>query len=956
MAASPLGGRTPVRHTQGLPMRLSFRLVLTLLLPLALARCADREPQPGAQEYTVGGTVTGLEGSGLVLEYGGETLAITNDGSFTFARKASTGSTYEVKVATQPSEPTQACTVTHGVGIIRAANATDVTVTCGVPAFKVGGTVTGLVGTGLKLKNGAETLNVTANGAFQFAAPVESRAAYAVTVATQPTGPAQRCTVSGGEGIVGTADVTSITVNCDISKFTVGGFVSGLNGTLVLSNGSGAQEQTVTLTGTGSAANTSFSFPTGLETGTPYDVKVKTPPETQDCTIARGTGTVGSSNVTNISVTCTTRAYLVNVAVSGLVGSVVVKNNDSDSLTFTANETKAFNNRVTEGGSYFVTVGTQPETQTCTSEQTASAPIGTSAVTVKVTCVTNQFFVGGTASGLATGETLELTNGAEELSVSANGAFQFTQKVDQGAAYAVAVKTAPAGKQCSVANGSGTMGGADVTNMTVACSATTYTVGGNLSGLATGGTVKLRNNDGDELTLTANSGFTFATPVAEGGGYNVTVSAQPTGQRCTVANGNGADLMANVTNVAVSCANLYTVGGTVTGLSSGKTLVLTNNGGNDLSVAGGGTSFTFTTGLLSGAAYAVAVKTQPAGLNCTVANGTGTVASANVTTVSVTCVVPPARVSVLRVGDGAAALSAAAATVTIDTYDVVSGTRTTTTPVTGLTLAGSSGSEGFLSRSMDGRYVTFAGYSAPAGTASVAGTTASATPRVVGRIDSAGSASVVATLNAAFNTGNVRAAATVDGSNYWVAGTGASVSGGIHSVAAGSTGASTQILNNPNNSRVAAIFGGQLYLSSGSGDYRAVSAVGTGLPTSGTQTATVLSGLPVGTTLTSPYQFFFVGDATLYIADDGNSGGVFKFTKNGSGNWNAATLTNPGPAVGVAAIVDGTTVRIAAILKGTSANKLVTFVDDGTSTATVTTVATAAANYGFRGVAPAPNP
>ncbi|ATB32182.1 beta strand repeat-containing protein [Melittangium boletus] len=947
------GGRPPVRHTQGLPMRLSFRLVLTLLLPLALARCSDPEPAP--QEYTVGGTVTGLEGSGLVLEYGGETLAISSDGAFTFERKASTGSTYVVKVATHPAEPTQECIVTHGVGFIYTANVTDVTVTCGVPAFKVGGTVTGLVGTGLKLRNGAETLNVTANGAFQFATPVESGAAYAVTVATQPTGPAQRCTVSGGEGTVGSADVTSITVNCDTSKFTVGGFVSGLNGTLVLSTGSGAQEQTVTLTGTGSAGNTSFAFPTGVEAGTPYDVKVKTPPESQNCTISRGTGTVGSANITNIAVTCTTRAYLVNVTVSGLVGSVVVKNNDSDSLTFTTNETKAFNNRVTEGGSYFVTVGTQPETQTCTSEQTASAPIGTSDVTVKVTCVTNQFFVGGTASGLGTGETVTLTNGAEELPVSANGAFQFTQKVDQGAAYDVAVKTAPAGKQCSVANGSGTVGGADVTNVIVACSATTYTVGGNLSGLATGGTVKLRNNGGDELTLTADGGFTFATPVAEGGGYTVTVSAQPTGQHCTVANGSGTNLSANVTNVAVTCANLYTVGGTVTGLSSGKTLVLTNNGGNDLSVAGGSTTFTFTTGLLSGAAYAVAVKTQPVGLNCTVANGSGTVASANVTTVSVTCVVSPTRVSVLRVGDGAAALSGAAAAVTIDTYDVVSGTRTATTPVTGLTIAGSSGSEGFLSRSADSRYVVFAGYSAPAGTASVAGTTSSATPRVVGRIDSAGSASVVATLDAAFNTSNVRSATTVDGSAYWVAGNGASASGGVHYVTAGSTGVSTQVLKDPNNSRVVSVFGGQLYLSTGSGDYRAVSAVGTGLPTASGQTATVLSGLPVGTTLTSPYQFFFVGDATLYIADDGNSGGVFKFTKDGSGNWSQATLTNPGPAVGVAAVVDGTTVHVVATLKGNE-NKLVTFVDDGTSTAAVTTVATAPANSAFRGVAPAPNP
>ncbi|WP_434389011.1 hypothetical protein [Melittangium boletus] len=478
-------------------MRMSFRLVMTLLLPLALARCGDPEekPQPGVSEYTVGGTVTGLKGSGLVLRYGDETLGVPNDGSFTFARKAVAGTAYAVSVETQPSGPPQACTVTNGSGTLGSANVTDVTVTCGTAAFKVGGTVTGLVGTGLKLKNGTETLNVAANGAFQFATPLETGVAYAVTVSTQPTGPAQRCTVSGGEGIMGGADVTSVTVNCDTSKFTVGGTVSGLNGTLVLGNGT----QEVTLTGTGSSANTSFAFPTGYETGTAYDVKVKTAPAAQDCTITRGTGTVGSANVTNVAVACVTRAYLVNVTVSGLVGTLVVKNNDTDSLTFTTNETKAFNNRVAEGGTYFVTVGTQPATQTCTSEQAAAAPIGTANVTVKVTCVTNQYFLGGSVSGLGAGESVTLANGTQETTVSTNGAFQFAQKVDQGAAYTVTVKTAPAGKQCGVSNGTGTVGAGDVTNVSVVCSASTYTVGGNLSGLGTGGTVKLRNNGGDEL-------------------------------------------------------------------------------------------------------------------------------------------------------------------------------------------------------------------------------------------------------------------------------------------------------------------------------------------------------------------------------------------------------------------------------------------------------------------------
>ena len=83
-------------------------------------------------------------------------------------------------------------------------------------------------------------------------------------------------------------------------------------------------------------------------------------------------------------------------------------------------------------------------------------------------------------------------------------------------------------------------------------------------------------------------------------------------------------------------ANLKsTVGGTVSSLS-GSGLVLQNNGGDDLSISADGT-FTFATAIADGASYAVTVKTEPTGQTCAVDNGSGTVAGANVTNVSVTC-------------------------------------------------------------------------------------------------------------------------------------------------------------------------------------------------------------------------------------------------------------------------------------------------------------------------------
>ncbi len=196
-------------------------------------------------------------------------------------------------------------------------------------------------------------------------------------------------------------------------------------------------------------------------------------------------------------------------------------------------------------------------------------------------------------SGLS-GSLVLQDNGADNLTVTANGPFTFATGLASGAAYAVTVKTQPAGQTCTVANGSGTMGSANVTNVAVSCSANpTFTVGGTVSGLS--GTVVLQDNGADNLTVTANGPFTFATGLASGAAYAVTVKTQPAGQTCTVANGSGTMGSANVTNVAVSCsANpTFTVGGTVSGLSG--TVVLQDNGADNLTVTANG-PFTFATG------------------------------------------------------------------------------------------------------------------------------------------------------------------------------------------------------------------------------------------------------------------------------------------------------------------------------------------------------------------------
>ncbi len=187
----------------------------------------------GTKTYSVGGTVSGLAGSGLTLLDGaGHQLAITANGAFMFPTALAAGQSVMVSISHQPSTPTQTCTVTGGTIADLIANVTNVAIACTTNKYTVGGTVAGLVGTGLVLQdNSGDNLSVTANGSFTFATSVASGATYTVSVKAQPSTPTQTCQVSGGSGTVGAANVTSVSVNCAINTYAIGGTVSGLVGT-----------------------------------------------------------------------------------------------------------------------------------------------------------------------------------------------------------------------------------------------------------------------------------------------------------------------------------------------------------------------------------------------------------------------------------------------------------------------------------------------------------------------------------------------------------------------------------------------------------------------------------------------------------------------------------------------------------------------------------------------------
>lgn len=465
-------------------LRCVNRVCLQILLA-ALAACSNGRgsleegespapPPPGASQesFSVGGTVSGLSGNGLVLQNNGaDDLPIAGNGAFSFPGRLADGAAHNVTVRSQPSG--QTCVVSNASGTIAGANVTNVAVACTTntgDSFGIGGTVTGLDGSGLVLElNGVEDLAIVSNGSFTFATQLAGAAQYDVTVRTQPSNPSQACTVASGSGSIGDANVTTVRVTCSSNTFSVGGEVTSLLGSGLVLQNNGADDLAI-------GSNGAFTFPTPLAGGSQYNVTVRTQPSNpnQACTVTRARGTVGDRNVTNVLVSCNTSDFSIGGTVQGLAGSgLVLRNNGGDELTIDSAGPFTFGTALPTGAAYSVTVAQQPRNpaQTCTVAN-GSGVVGSANVSnITVQCSSRGFRVGGEVEKLrGSGLRLE-NNGGDRIEIASNGRFEFPTPLPSGFPYNVTVERQPRRPQqtCRVEDGSGTIGNEDVRDVEVRC-------------------------------------------------------------------------------------------------------------------------------------------------------------------------------------------------------------------------------------------------------------------------------------------------------------------------------------------------------------------------------------------------------------------------------------------------------------------------------------------------------
>jgi hypothetical protein len=369
-------------------MTIRKRVLPLLTIFLLIAACGGGKG--GLATFMVGGSVSGLAGTGLVLQdNGGDNLTVPSDGNFNFATAVATGRAYAVTVKTQPSAPSQTCTVAGGSGTVAAANVSDVVITCVTNTYKVSAIVSGLAGAGLDLEdNGADDLPVAANGTFAFATAVKSGAAYAISVKTQPSALSQTCSVAGGSGTATNADI-SVTITCVTNSYAIGGTVSGLSGSGLTLQDNGGDPLSITASG-------SFKFAHPVLSGADFSVSVAAQPvnPAQTCTVAGASGTVTGAVVSTVVVTCVTvaKSFTISGTVSGLVGSGLDLRNTAamplSDLPISVNGSFTIATAVASGTAYSVTIVVQPgfPAQACTISGGVGTVTNANVTNVVVTC------------------------------------------------------------------------------------------------------------------------------------------------------------------------------------------------------------------------------------------------------------------------------------------------------------------------------------------------------------------------------------------------------------------------------------------------------------------------------------------------------------------------------------------------------------------------------------------
>jgi hypothetical protein len=470
--------------------------------------------------------------------------------------------------------------------------------------YTVGGSVSGLSsGVSVSLKNGADLVKVSANGAFTFQSALASGSAYDVSIAGQPGG--ENCQLADASGTVSNAAVTNVSVTCSGTPSKSPAGISEANAPTLAAQAMLA----LNAFGGSSAASPNTATPSATLAAVKRLPRPSDATETTTNCAVSGTIVVDPSadgtSETDTFDSCQETADLSLNGVLSYTGLLLNVTPTEASLTANVQDNLTLGlGAITEveNGSYDISLVYTPATSVVfdlnnvdlaalinyngaplDSERLSNANIN---LTEDLTISPNQLYadfsytlastlLNGTVSAntaqtikriadpsvshtfpytgqvvlLGSNNTRErITIWGDETYLPPAGLGQVEIEFDPGTgSYAAPIWVNWSTlQQIIIATINGQSGGGSPATAT-------YSIGGTLSGLAAGATVSVNDNGTDPLTLAADGSFTFLTALSSGSAYSVTVAQQPADQTCTIIDASGTVGSANISNVAVTC-------------------------------------------------------------------------------------------------------------------------------------------------------------------------------------------------------------------------------------------------------------------------------------------------------------------------------------------------------------------------------------------------------------------
>lgn len=560
-----------------------FLVAVFLSVAFLLAACGGggggtSGGDPQATQHVVKVNATGVKAAGLSLQLSAtantqQTLAIAADGVHPFGNALSDSISYLVSINSQPTG--QTCLLgSNKTGTVGGADIT-INATCSDNVASPTGIS---VKVDLSTLSTGETLTLTLNGTETktftkpylgidtFATHLNNGDAYVVAMQTPPSG--KICNLDGATGVVAGGTSPLVTVRCALSStptYTVGGTITGLNGAGLQLKLNGSEVVAINV------GNANYTFSTPLLSNSWFNATVDKHPPGQMCTISNVSQYISSTNITNVNVICSNGPHIISGSVTGLKGAgLVLLQNGVESLSISNSGVFTFPTALSDGMNYSITVKTQPAGQTCTVYRGSATGITSSISNILAGCVDNAFEIGSRLSGYNLNSTTPLSlflNGKYQLDFTSNWVYStnvFNTYLKDGETYNVTIMAQPYGQICTLTNPSGTVQGANVTNISASCTTQSTTSGPYSVSVTTTGLIgsglKLQLNGASDLSVTADGYSTFSTLLNTSASYSVSLLSQPGTplQKCKVVNGNGTIAGGKITNVAVVCGNAAT--------------------------------------------------------------------------------------------------------------------------------------------------------------------------------------------------------------------------------------------------------------------------------------------------------------------------------------------------------------------------------------------------------------